>query len=134
MGGAKTLTAGSGPDAVTKVWRGQVTAPAATTTNVDLAGVLTDFEGATITFAAIKTILVELVATSGTDSADAQIDGSATNAFLNWTVPLKKNCRTALTTDDATGWPVTAGTGDILALKNNNSSLTATFNMTILGN
>jgi hypothetical protein len=100
--------------------------------NLDLAGSLVSPLGETVTLARVKAILVELLDTTAASSIDVgvtvanQVPGLPA-ARLNNRASVLAQC------DDATGWPVTAGTGDLYRITNNDGAVTATYRITILG-
>lgn len=84
------------------------------TETLDLAGVLTDEFGDTITFAAIKAIAVY-----NSDDAAITIDTTISNgwtAALNGVITLAPGALLLLVDPSATGWAVTAGTGDLIEI------------------
>jgi hypothetical protein len=91
-----------------------------TSENLDLAGVLTDVFGNTVTAAKVKAILV---VTDSSNNGDLVIGAAATNPFVG---PLGGTTPTIavrpgglfLVADPLLGWTVTAGTGDLLKVNN----------------
>lgn len=85
----------------------------------DLAGGLTNAFGATITFTAVKTIVVKA---SADNSGNVIIGGAASNAFASMfgdatdTVVLKPGGILVLHDPSAAGYAVTVGTDDILKI------------------
>ena len=131
------LTNGTGAGSADKLYLAAPTIAASGTLSLDLAGSLTDLFGATITFARVKGIFIKFDDTN-TGSSIA-LGGAASNtATLFFSddsdkVIIQKtgmflNCRT-----DATGWPVTASTGDILKIENLDSSNSVILNIAIWG-
>lgn len=83
--------------------------------NLDLAGVLADLYGGTITAARVKGVYIKNLSSS----ANLTVGAAASNAwstFLNGTgtATLPPGAWIVAATPDASGWSVTAGTGDIL--------------------
>lgn len=111
---AVDFTDGTGVDQADRVFHDSRSISAAD--DIDLAGVLTDVFGATITFARLKALFVRH--TSGT--GNLIIGNAAANGFIGWfgavthTVTVRPNGFIALVAPDATAYAVTAGTGDIL--------------------
>lgn len=117
----------------------------ATSSNVDLdlAGSLTDLFGGTITFARIKMIYVEL--TTETEVPFILVGGATANAFANWitsagtittdvpAVRVRNGGAFMLSCSDATGYVVTAGTGDILRLQNTDATHSAKYRIALVG-
>jgi hypothetical protein len=114
------------------------TVAASTNDDLDLAGVLTDAYGVTITFARIKGLFV---AAAAANANNVIIGGSATNpvtSFMSGTTPaiiLRPGASMMLTAGsaDATGYAVTAGTADILRLTNGGAGTTVTYDIVIIG-
>ena len=104
--------------------------------DLDLAGVLENAYGETITFAAIKAIVIVK------RSADAEITigGASSNEFQGpfgatgdkHTIAADGGVFVAAK-PDADGWPVVADTGDLLKILNDDGSNTATFDIGIIG-
>lgn len=114
----------------------QYTIAASGTQNVDLAGALEDFANQVCTFTAIKVLHVAM-ATNNT--ASSILVGNGTNPFINWITPstgairVRKGGFFDLVTPDVTGYPVTAATGDILKITNEDTVNTAIVNVIIGG-
>ncbi len=107
----------------------QYTIAASGTQNVDLAGVLEDFANQVCTFTIVKALSVALPAAN---AASSILVGNGTNPFINWITPstgairVRKGGFFDLVAPDATGYPVTASTGDILKITNEDASNAAT--------
>lgn len=131
-----TFTDGTGLDQVDRIYTEQRTLTASATTTLDLAGSLADPFGATITFARIKAILV-FAATANTNNVIMGATGA--NQFVgpfgdaSDSISTKPGGTTVLIAPDATGWPVTAGTGDNLKFANSAGSTSVTYDLVILG-
>lgn len=87
-----------------------------TTASLDLNGVLTDSYGSLVSLLRVKAIYIE-----NTSATNTIVVGAGTNpwaTFLNatGTVTLRPGSWIMAATGDATGWAVTAATGDILLL------------------
>jgi hypothetical protein len=116
------------------------TLPGATTENLDLAGVLTNTWGETVTFARVKAILVILL--TGAAGAVLEVGGAGANAWIGpfGSTTGKQTLRKSLSqagayfniAPDATGWPITAGTGDLLKI-NNLDAAAITYKIVLLG-
>lgn len=76
-----TLANGTGSAQADVIWRDQRTL-AATSEDLDLAGVLTNVWGATVTFVKVKTILIKNTNTSTTKLL--AVGGAAATQFSNW--------------------------------------------------
>lgn len=114
----------------------QYTIAASGTQNIDLAGVLEDFANQVCTFTAIKVLHVAMATNN---AASSILVGNGTNPFVNWITPSTGQIRVRdggyfdLVAPDATGYPVTASTGDILKLTNEDSVNSAVVNVIIGG-
>jgi hypothetical protein len=130
------LTSGTGANQADKVWTDQRTLAASATENLDLAGVLTDAFGATLTFVKVKAILVR--AASG-NTNDVLVGGHASAAFVNWVsdatdvIVVKPGGLFLLVAPNAAGYGVTATTGDLLKVTNSAGTTGVTYDIAILG-
>lgn len=143
FGYTKSLTNGTGANQADLLYVVQSTLSASSSTNVDLAGSATDVFGSTITFARVKAIYFEL--TTATTATSVAIGGASSNGFANWIssagtfgtdqpkVVVRNGGVFLLVAPDATAYAVTAGTGDILKLTNQDGSNVATYNLAIVG-
>jgi hypothetical protein len=125
---------GTAADQAQVVFADSRTVAASGTDNLDLAGGLTHELGGTITFTAIKEIIV--VPTSGTGT-DLRVGKGVSNAFVG---PFGASAPGNLVgrilhhgNDSATGWAVTPGTGDILSIENLGGSTGITYDIVIIG-
>ncbi len=106
--------------------------------DLDLAGVLTDAFGATLTFARIKALIVSA---SAGNTNNVIVGGAAPNQFLTsvgagtHTLILRPGATLALMAGaaDATGYAVTAGTGDLLRIANSGAGSTVTYDIAVVG-
>lgn len=130
-------TLGAGANAINEEYIAVRTLAGGASENLDLAGSLTNFFGETITFARIKAISIELLTT--TTSTSIEVGGAAANQFVgpfgaaNDTVEVLNGGALAMFSAGATGWTVTAGTGDQLKILNNDGANTATYRITLYG-
>ncbi len=114
------------------------TLAASASEDLDLAGVLTDAFGAALTFARIKGLIV---AAAAGNSNNVIVGGAASNQFVSWvgagthTVTVRPGAVLALMAGsaDATGYAVTAGTGDLLKIANSGGSTTVTYDIVVVG-
>lgn len=133
---AHLLSDGTGADQATQAFSDERTLSASSNEDLDLAGVLTDVFGASITFTAIKAIL--LVADAG-NGDNIELGGAATNALVNWVgdasdkVVIPPGGMFLITAPDATGFPVTAGTADLLRVANADGAASGTYKIVIIG-
>ena len=101
--------------------------------NLDLTGALTDAFGATV--AAAEVVAIYVKAHAG-NANDVVVGGAASNAFngplsANGTLTIKPGEFTVLT--NKAGWPVVAGTGDILKVANSGAGTSVTYTIVIVG-
>jgi hypothetical protein len=129
---------GTGANQADKRWSSAGRSLAGTTSeNLDLAGGLTDYRGNVITFARIRGIAIFNNAAIGASNL-IQVGGAASNAFINWVanssdiVNVRPQGVLLLMAPDATAYAVTAGTGDILMVKNSAVG-TITYDIALLG-
>jgi len=130
------FTSGTGAGQVDRIFSDTRTITASSTEDLDLAGVLTDSFGSTITFARIKGIYVA-AASANTNNV---VVGAGTNPWLTMlnstgTISLRPGAvfLASIGSADTTGWAVTAATGDILKVANSSSGSSVTYNIVILG-
>lgn len=115
---------GTGAGQANKVYGATRTLAATTSEDLDLNGVLVDEFGTVITFTRVVAIFIQLKTAGST----LLVGGAAANQFINWVGDAtdKVRIRTGaaakgwfgLWCDDATGYVVTAGTGDKLKIDN----------------
>lgn len=130
-----SFTDGAGANQVSKLFADTRTLSASATEDLDLAGVLTDAFGATITLVRVKAILVVA------DAANTNnvVVGAGTNPFVGPlggttpTVSVAPGGVFLVARADATGWPVTGATGDILKIANSAAGTSVTYSILILG-
>lgn len=135
---AKTLQLASGTAAnqADLIFSDTRTIAASGTDALDLAGSLVDALGTTLTFARVKGLIV--YAASG-NTNDVVIGGAASNTWVNWVgdatdkVKVKPGGILALFAPGATGYPVTAATGDQLLIANSSSGTSVTYDVVIIG-
>jgi hypothetical protein len=132
-----TLANGTGASQADKFYVVSPTIAASGTLSLDLAGSLTDLFGNTITFARIKGVYIQFASTN--TASDVTVGGAASNPatlfFADATdkINIQKTGSFLISRTDATGWPVTAGTGDILKIANNDSGNAAILQIVIWG-
>ncbi len=105
------------------------------TDTIDLSGSLIDLFGNTIIFAKIMSLV--LIADSG-NLSDMQLDQTVANSFLgNASVgavnTLKPGTIIVPFVSETTGFSVTAGTADLLNIKNPDVTNTASYKLYVLG-
>jgi hypothetical protein len=132
------LANGTGAGQADRIFHDRRTLAASATEDLDLAGTLTDPFGATITFARIKALLV---AAAAGNTNNVIVGGAATNQFLTWvgagthTVTVRPGGVLALLAGgaDATGYAVTAGTGDLLRIANSAGGTSVDYDIVLIG-
>lgn len=131
----RTIANGTGAGQCNKWYRSYRTLAAGAADNLDLAGSLTDPFGNTLTFTGVKYIAIAMISDSVNGTNKLTV-GNGTNPFVGpWSA--------AGTTDiydaqewyhpGASGWAVTAGTGDVLKINNPGAS-SITYCILIAGN
>lgn len=130
------LANGTGANQADRIFHDTRTLTASANEDLDLAGVLTDAFGATITFARIKALIV---AADAANTNNVIVGGAATNQFVNWvgaathTVTVRPGGVLLLAGGDATGYAVTAGTGDLLRVANSAGGTSVTYSIVLVG-
>jgi hypothetical protein len=129
------LASGTGANQADVIFTDTRTLTASATENLDLAGVLTNAFGATVTMARVKAILIK--AASG-NTNDVQLTRPATNGvplFLAASdgLPIRPGGFFAWCAPDATAIAVTGATGDILTVTNSAGSTSVTYDVVIVG-
>jgi hypothetical protein len=131
-----TLANGTGEDEADRLYADVNTLAASATTDIDLAGTLTDALGAALTFARVKALFLR--ASSG-NTNNVVIGGAASNQFVGPfgaatdTFAVKPGGFLGWVAPDADGWEVTAGTGDLLRIANSGAGSTVTYDVVIIG-
>jgi len=132
---AWTVANGTSADQADLIFRDQRTLALSTSENLDLAGGLTSVFGATLTFVKVKMIYVKAKSTNG---GNIIVGGAAANAFVGpfadssdkVNIPAGGLYHVA---DPTTGWTVTAGTGDILKIENDDGAAEGVYDIIIVG-
>lgn len=133
---AKTVTNGAGIDQATAVYVDDFTIAASGTLAIDVAGTLTDAHGNAVAFTAIKEILV--VSAAG-NANNIVIGNGGVNSFIGpfgaaaHTASVTPGNRFNATNYSEAGWPVVAGTGDILQLANSAAGTAVSGTIVIVG-
>ncbi len=130
------LQTGTGANQADKQFSDTRTINASSNDDLDLAGVLLDAFGATITFVKVKYLIV---AAAAGNTNNVVIGGGASNPFVSFmtgTTPailVKPGGVFALATPDAAGYAVTAATADILRITNGGAGTSVTYDIIIGG-
>lgn len=131
-----TLANGTGADQIGSMFSDQRTLTASATEELDLAGVLTDLYGQTITFTKIRAILIKAAAANANN---VLVGGAASNAFSTFlgdatdVIVIRPGGTLLLVAPDATGYAVTAGTGDKLKIANSAGGTSVVYDIVLLG-
>lgn len=132
------LTNGTAAGQVDRIFHDTRTLAASATEDLDLAGVLVDALGNSLTFARVKGLIISAAA----GNTNNVIVGNATsNGFVSWvggaahTVTVRPGATLALFAGsaDAVGYTVTAATADLLRVGNSGAGTTVTYDIVILG-
>lgn len=131
------FASGTGAGQADKLWTDTRTLTASSTEDLDLAGVLLDPFGATITFAKIKALLIRAAAgnTNNVVVGGASATQWSTLLGTTGTVILRPGAvlLVAAGSADATGYTVTAATGDLFKVANSSSGSSVTYDIAIVG-
>ena len=131
----QAFTSGTGANQANQMFADTRTVSGSSNDDLDLAGVLTDGLGNTITFTSIKAIIINSVTANG-DALHITDDG--VSGFISWLgatgdiVKLRPGGSFMITNPEANGYAVTAGTADILRIANQDAGA-ATYDITIIG-
>lgn len=130
-------TDGNGSGQANRIYYAERTLTAGSNETLDLAGVLTDVYGNTLTFAKVLVIAVKNVGTvaSRIEFGPNSSNGFGTNTFFGGAthrVSVNINSGVAVLYAPA-GATVTAGTGDLLYVENMSAVNAATYRIAILG-
>lgn len=128
---------GTGAGKADRIFSDRRTLAASASEDLDLAGVLVDAFGATITFARIKGLYI---AASAANTNNVIVGNATSNAWATLlgathTLTLRPGTSICLVTGvaDATCYAVTAGTGDQLKILNSGGSTSVTYDIGIIG-
>lgn len=127
------VTEGTSADQADVVFHANRSLTAAASEDLDLSGSLTDPFNATVSLARVKRLVIRNNSTTGT----LTIGGAASAAWAGpfssgGTATIGPECVFVCERKDATGYPVTAGTGDKLKILNNGGT-TSTYDIVVVG-
>lgn len=131
-----TWTTGTGLNQANAIFSDQRTIAASSNDDLDLAGGLTDGLGATLTFTRIKAILI-FAAVANVNNV--VMGNAAANGFVGpfgaatHTLSVRPGGLEVLMAPDATGYAVTAGTGDILRIANSAGGSSVVYDIVLIG-
>ena len=132
LGVPLNMSTGTGANQADLVFSDQRTTAAE---DLDLAGTLVDAFGDTITMARVKAILIKA---DPANTLDVFV-GGGTNPLIGWIadptdiVEIKPGGAFMVWAPDATAYPVTAGTGDILKVAASDGATPITYDIIIIG-
>lgn len=130
------LVNGTGAGQADLLWSDTRTLAASASESLDLAGVLIDALGSTLTFARVKGLLVTAAAGNANDVV---VGGAAANAFVGPfadatdKVKVKPGGMVAFFSPTATSYPVTAATADQLQVANSGAGTSVSYDIVIIG-
>lgn len=130
------LAAGTGTGKADKLFSDQRTLAASATESLDLAGVLADPFGSTLTFVHVKWIYLKAAAGN---TNDVCIGGAASNTFVGPfadatdKVCVKPGGVAIFAAPAGAGWSVVATTGDLLKIGNSGGTTGVTYDVLIAG-
>ena len=136
LGVTNVFTNGTGADQANELFTDTRTITASSSENLDLAGVLTDAFGTTLSFTKVKALVITAAAANVNDVV---VGGHPTAAFFpmfgaaNDTVNVKPGGTLVLVAPDATGYPVVATTADMLTVANSAGGTSVTYTIAIVG-
>ncbi|ARF62895.1 hypothetical protein B1H20_16995 [Streptomyces violaceoruber] len=132
-----SLASGTGAGKADRVFSDRRTLAASGTEDLDLAGVLVDAFGATITFARVKGLII---AAAAGNTNNVVIGAAASNPWATLlgatgTLIVRPGAFVAVGTGvaDATGYAVTASTGDVVKIANSGAGSAVTYDIHIIG-
>ncbi len=127
---------GVGLNQADQIFHDQRTLAASGNEELDLAGGLTDAFGNTLTFSAIKGMILKAAAGN---TNNVLLGGAAVNAFVNWVsdatdeIVIKPDGLFVLIDPTAGGYGVTASTADLLRIENSGAGTGVTYDLIIIG-
>lgn len=133
---SRPFASGTGADQADLTFADTRTLSASSTESLDLAGGLTDALGNTLTFASVKALIVVAAAAN---TNDVIVGGAASNAFSTMfgdatdTIKVPPGGVMVLADFGATGFAVTASTGDLLKIANGGSGTSVSYDILIVG-
>lgn len=131
-----TFSNGTGANQANQMFADQRTLTASSSEDLDLAGVLTNNLGSTVTFARVKAIIVKA---SSSNTNNVLVGGASATQFVNWVanasdiITVRPGGAFILLAPDATGYAVTAGTGDLLKIANSGGTTSVTYDIILIG-
>jgi hypothetical protein len=130
------FTDGAGANQIQRIFADTRTLAASANEDLDLAGGLTDAIGQTITLARVRGLLIRA---SAANINNVIVGNAATNGWITafggaaHTMTIRPGGLVLLAAPDATGYAVTAATGDLLRIANSAGTTGVTYDIVILG-
>lgn len=130
------LATGTGANQADKIWHDERTLAASASEDLDLAGVLVDAFGATVTLARVKGLIVYAAAAN---TNDVVIGNAASNGWVGpfgaaaHTLAVRPGGLLCLFAPGATGYVVTPSTGDLLHVANSAGGSSVTYDIVVIG-
>lgn len=132
-----SFTTGTGAGKADRVFSDRRSLAASGTEDLDLAGVLTDAFGATITFARVKGLIVTAAATNTNNVVVGAASATPWAALFNatGTVTLRPGASMCVVAGvaDAVTYAVGAGTADLLKIANSGAGSTVSYDIVVIG-
>lgn len=131
-----TLRNGTGPGQAAKLYADENNLGASANIDIDLAGALSDGIGGTAVFGAIKGLVVYALPTNVNNVVIGAAAANPWTALLGatHTAQVKPGTTLAVFVDeDSAGYPVVAGTGDILRVANGGAGTAVDYEIIIIG-
>lgn len=131
------LASGTGAGAADLRFTDTRTVAASSSEDLDLAGVLADAFGSTLTFVKVKGLFISAAAANTNDVVVGNASSNAWAALLGatGTITLRPGATLGVMAGaaDATGYTVTADTGDLLKVANSAGSTSVTYDIVVIG-
>lgn len=132
------LANGTAAGQADRIFHDTRTLAASATEDIDLAGVLLDGLGSTLTFARIKGLII---AAAAGNTNNVIVGGASATQFVSWvgaathTVTVRPGAVLALFAGaaDATGYVTAAGSTDLLKIANSAAGTSVTYDLVVIG-
>lgn len=134
-----TVTSGVAINQLNLLWHDRRTLAAGANEDLDLAGSLVNSFGTTATFVKVKLLSVAMTAAGNTATTTISVGGASANQFVNWVadatdkIIVFQGGAMMLFNPSLAGYAVTAGTGDLLNILNNDGSNAVDYDIVIGG-
>lgn len=130
------LTNGTGANQANQLFADTRTLAASANESLDLAGTLTNAFGEVITLTKVRALLIRAAAGN---TNNVLVGGAASNGWATWAgdptdvMVVRPGGFVVLAAPDATGYAVTAGTGDLLKIANSAAGTAVTYDIVVIG-